>query len=513
MKAYSYIRFSTPEQALGDSLRRQLQAAHQWCSERGLELDDSLRDLGRSAYRGAHAEFGALGSFLELVKSGQVPRGSYLLVESLDRLSRETVIDAAMRLLDLIRSGITVVTLSDNQEYSEERLRTDWTPLIVSISIMARAHEESRIKGQRVEKAWAEKRRKATEHKQAMTAICPGWVRLVGGPKTGRYELIPERAAIVSDIFRDTISGLGRRAIANKLNANNSPRWGIGAKAGLRWHDSYIQKILQNPACYGRAEPLSKRSGGDGFGTVAIDGYFPAVVDENTFYLAQAASQSRGSSTGRPSKTHRNLLRGLAKCASCGSNLVIIDKGKRSAGPKLICGSAHARSGCNDRSYHLYSRIELHVLILLASKRSELLLSSKSRLGGLRADREALMARQESTRRRLDNLVEMVAVGGQGKVVAGQVSKLEIEVEAIEIAIKALDRDIASTEATAENNIYDVNAIRSQFEELDGEDLIRARATVAERLKMFIDKVEVSPEVITVWKVGGGILGRVQSMS
>ncbi len=45
------------------------------------------------------------------------------------------------RLFDLIRAGVIVVTLSDGQVYSEERLRTDWTPLIVSIAVMARAHE------------------------------------------------------------------------------------------------------------------------------------------------------------------------------------------------------------------------------------------------------------------------------------------------------------------------------------------------------------------------------------
>jgi DNA invertase Pin-like site-specific DNA recombinase len=112
-KAFSYIRFSTPEQARGDSLRRQLEAAKDWCAQRGLVLDDTLRDLGRSAYKGGHAQFGALRDFLALVESGEVERGSYLIVESLDRLSREAVLDALPRLLDLIAAGITVVTRAD----------------------------------------------------------------------------------------------------------------------------------------------------------------------------------------------------------------------------------------------------------------------------------------------------------------------------------------------------------------------------------------------------------------
>lgn len=51
-KAYSYIRFLTPKQIKGDSLRRQLESFRQWAIEND-ELDTSLRDLGVSAYSGA----------------------------------------------------------------------------------------------------------------------------------------------------------------------------------------------------------------------------------------------------------------------------------------------------------------------------------------------------------------------------------------------------------------------------------------------------------------------------
>jgi hypothetical protein len=47
-KAYSYVRFSTPEQAKGDSHRRQTEKAAKYAAENGLELDTELRlaDLG-----------------------------------------------------------------------------------------------------------------------------------------------------------------------------------------------------------------------------------------------------------------------------------------------------------------------------------------------------------------------------------------------------------------------------------------------------------------------------------
>ncbi len=254
-KAFSYIRFSTPEQARGDSLRRQLQDTQAWAKANGHVLDDSLRDLGKSAYKGKHATFGALRRFLDLVESGEVERGSYLVMESLDRLSREAVLDALPRLLDLIAAGVTVVTLQDRQEYSDSRLRADPSPLIMSLLIMMRAHEESKTKGMRVGKAWTQKRVLAADTGQAMTAICPGWIRLVGDPKTGHYELIPERAAIVKRMFEASLAGQGRRAIVNALNAKGVPTWGEGEKRGERWHDSYVQKILAGGAAIGRFEP------------------------------------------------------------------------------------------------------------------------------------------------------------------------------------------------------------------------------------------------------------------
>jgi DNA invertase Pin-like site-specific DNA recombinase len=90
--AFSYARFSRPEQVRGDSLRRQFEATRAYCGRNGLVLDDSLnlRDLGVSAFRGKNAGQGALGAFTSAVASGRVPRGATLIVESLDRLSRKT---------------------------------------------------------------------------------------------------------------------------------------------------------------------------------------------------------------------------------------------------------------------------------------------------------------------------------------------------------------------------------------------------------------------------------------
>ena len=94
--AYSYTRFSSPEQAKGDSIRRQTNLRDAWLLKSGAMLDTSivLRDAGVSAFSGGHRDNPdrhALAAFLELVKKGRIPKGSFLIVESLDRLTREHI--------------------------------------------------------------------------------------------------------------------------------------------------------------------------------------------------------------------------------------------------------------------------------------------------------------------------------------------------------------------------------------------------------------------------------------
>src|SRR5262249_11312853 len=79
--AYSYVRFSDKKQAKGDSLRRQEALRDAWLARNPrVTLDTSLtlRDLGKSAYSGAHRnnpDRHALALFLRCVETGRVRPG------------------------------------------------------------------------------------------------------------------------------------------------------------------------------------------------------------------------------------------------------------------------------------------------------------------------------------------------------------------------------------------------------------------------------------------------------
>lgn len=217
-------------------------AAVAWAAACGIPVDDEILDIGVSAFRGKNRTVGALSAFLKLMEDGRIERGSYLIVESLDRLSCEIVLDALPRFIDLIQAGIVIVTLMDRQEYSRERLKADWSPLILSLAIMARAHEESQTKSDRVGKVWARKRSTA-QPGIVLTRRIPDWLEV----RKGKIVPIPDRVNTVRRIFRETLDGCGRRTLATRLNKDKGPPF----QGGDGWHVSSIGTILRSRSVFG----------------------------------------------------------------------------------------------------------------------------------------------------------------------------------------------------------------------------------------------------------------------
>lgn len=159
-KAYAYVRFSTPEQAQGDSRRRQTDAAERYAERHNLDIDTELNlaDEGVSAFRSGNAQKGALSKFMEAVEKGAVLPGSILLVEQLDRVSRDEPLLALMLMQSLIQKGITIVTLADGKVFNGEMLRKEPFLLMQAVMMMTMANIESANKSRRLKEAWQNKR-------------------------------------------------------------------------------------------------------------------------------------------------------------------------------------------------------------------------------------------------------------------------------------------------------------------------------------------------------------------
>jgi DNA invertase Pin-like site-specific DNA recombinase len=117
-RAISYIRMSTEVQLKGHSLERQLALTRTYAKEKGFELVEDLRDIAKSAYSGKNTKEGQLGEFLKGIEDGTVDKDCVLLVESLDRLSRQNPMKAFRQFCQIVEYGIEIHTISDRQIYT-----------------------------------------------------------------------------------------------------------------------------------------------------------------------------------------------------------------------------------------------------------------------------------------------------------------------------------------------------------------------------------------------------------
>lgn len=354
-RAYSYVRFSTPQQQHGDSLERQMEKAARYAAEHGLTLDTelSLADLGVSAFRGANARTGALSGFIDAVERAYVPEGSYLLVENIDRLTRDDMPEAMTLFMRIINAGVTVVTLTNGQACSKESLRMDPTAMVFIVVELMRANQESHRKSQMVGAAKARKKSKllAGELKdRPYTRQTPAWLRWDDATKSN--VLIEERAAVVREIFERAAAGEGISGIAKDFNRRGEPTWGTGRRKANHWHGSYIRKILQSSAPVGTFTPHTstrddKTRRRKDVPMQGVEGWFPAVVDKDTYGRATRRLRTTGARGRHVDAEVKALMAGVMKCKRCGRSVVRISKGEYSY---YVCSRANARAhGC---AYH-----------------------------------------------------------------------------------------------------------------------------------------------------------------
>src|SRR5262249_10844990 len=138
-------------------------------------------------------------------------------------------------------------------------------------------------------------------------------------PRATGFEVIPKAADTIRLIFDMKLKGIGLPAIEAELNTRAT--WLPPLRKGQKtqgWRQSYIKKLLANPAVMGVYQPFSKTTGSRLPAGEPITGYFPTIIDPSVFHAVQernAENRGRGGQTGKVN----NLLAHLVKCPYCGS--------------------------------------------------------------------------------------------------------------------------------------------------------------------------------------------------
>ena len=445
---FSYERVSLPQQALGRGLGRQSDAALAWASSRGLSLDTSLQlsDAGRSASKGHHLTKGALGRFLQLAHACQLGEAPILLVEAIDRLSRQEPLDAIETILTgLVGSGVRIVTLEDGAEYSRETLRSDPTKLLVLVVKMQAAYEYSARLGMRMRDSWDRVRdqiRNGTISRPRQ--FCPFWCDW--SPEQGYQH--NSHAATVRQILQ-LLQDRGSYATARDMNQQ-----GLFMPNGKPWTHSIIRRLAGNPAVYGAVQLHTKT----GLPKEVHEGILPPLVSKEFFEQlhAQMNRRSRGGHGGRTGTTNW-IGQAMTTCV-CGTRV-----GMTVSGPQqyrqsyLRCRKRESeRSGCKMRGVRLENAIA-HLLTRLEPEQLQGLIAACAQEEGTTAKQLAVdraEQRQAELMQQQANAAKAFTAAARAGVDLSTVLALQADLER---EVKAAGQQVVE----ARNALAQLDAMRS----------------------------------------------------
>lgn len=476
----------------------------EYAEKNGLEIVDRFDDIGVSAYQGKNSEFGALSEFTRLVDAGEIPSGSYLIVESMDRLTRQTVPRAMSLLLGLTSRGILVAILDENRVYSDESNSEETYALMTALVSMSRAHEESRRKSSLISAAWENKRMLARTVGKITTSKVPGWLKNDGG----KIVEIERRVEIVKEIFDLTINGYGAYSIARRLNERGEPPW--STRKNAVWRESYVKKIIQSRTVLGEYQPhrVIKVNGKtarvpDGEPLV---GYYPQIVSNSQFQDALASASSRSTSgRGRKGARYVNLFTGLLRCR-CGAGMRYIDKGPPpKGGAYLQCSVAFIKGACTQGRIKYEVMEEVLLITLDRLDIGAITGSGKSRenLKVLRAERADLNDEHERAEREAQNLVRAIkSADSASNILAMELVAVEGRLHQIRSRIHDIDSQIETiTQINPEERRRNIDELLVRLRATAASDYVETRRSLAGEIQRLLRKIVVRGNALVPWEI------------
>jgi DNA invertase Pin-like site-specific DNA recombinase len=368
-QAYLYGRWSTLEQAKGSTLDRQLRNGTAFAEAKGLPIIETIIDEGRSAYTGANITTGNLGMFAKRVLSGAIDGAmTVLIVEELDRLSRQDALTMLAWLTPLLNTGLSIAVTQTGQIISREMMTTDVGGFMMLIVSQFGNNAESKKKAERVGAAWAKKRNDLRSGQSVVkNHRHPQWIVI----QEGRYRLHRLRARMVREVFALNLAGYGKGHIAKLFNerALTNPDyapWTSTKRVRSHWDATRIGRILHDISVIGLWQPHLQPRGGKRVPDGEPIALYPAAVDQDTFNRANDQRHRHQIKHQGKGRNLSNLLGPKARCGVCGGTMVALGSSRvrvNKAGERhrhyfLYCQNAKVAKTCDHQRGWTYERIE-----------------------------------------------------------------------------------------------------------------------------------------------------------
>ena len=487
--AYAYSRYSSPAQASGDSLRRQLKSATAFAEKHGLDLDTTLSDPGLSGFTGENRVKGALGSFLRRVERGEIAKGSYLLLDSMDRLSREGETRTVNMLTNLTLAGILVVNLAEEHILDDKATSLDYFRVIIQAD---RSRKESEEKARKVRDAHEESKRRARDEGRVWHRAGPRWFTATerkDGPI--RFIEIEKSVKTVKLLFDMAERGMATSAISRQLNDNGVVT--LTSKDN-GWFPGVVMNILRSRSTIGEYQPQrrvpgTKRYENDG---EPIPGYYPAIIDLAQFHRVQAILDRSAKKKGAPrasAKVFNNLFIGICRCYEC-DKTVGYSQSRPLKGPPgravLKC-SGGDRHQCPNRVRYDYAKLETAILnhvrdVTLPSYSTEN--TTPDLMAGLVGERAEIDVKVANLTREIED-----GVRGLGDALNRQMDKRD----ELDRRIKELRVEIEREAVKYPAKVQQESLIEGMERMAKDTDPYQARAAVAEAFKGIVDWIDFDP--------------------
>jgi DNA invertase Pin-like site-specific DNA recombinase len=484
--AISYRRFSSIEQSKGDSLRRQKALFENFIKKHDLTILPEVEDLGNGAYHGENIKKGGLGALLKAISDGNVDVKSqpfYLIMENLDRYSRLNPHTALANFLLLLDTGLKVITLQDQQLYEAP---ANQNSIMLALMSLSRAHDESKVKSERVKEAYKEKWQNFADGKSKKLNSYPKWLKQVeedipleeqedNKTKT-RWVLkpIPERVKLIDRIFKLSLV-YGKPKICKILNEENIPTF-----TGNTWKVSGIlnffkdKRVLGHREIFemkedpetGRRKPISTRK--------TIKNFYPPIIDATLYKNAQDKAKERsiqlfkdenhGSKIkrviqgigGRSGNKH-NIFTGLLICIECGKNFSHYTSRYKSKTTDTIkvyhnckCINYANAGGCTNKPMR-FDYLEKIFFTLLKEIDFSLLFNEKndnSRINNIQNELDDIEKNKIELKSQLSNLILLSST-----LATGLIKELAEQIDERNLKINLL----SNKEETLKNEILEIN--------------------------------------------------------
>ena len=285
MNAVIYARYSSDNQR-EESIEGQLRECLSYAEKNNLKIVNHYIDRAFSARTDDRP------AFRQMIQESEKKEFSIILVWKLDRFSRDRY-DSAYYKHQLKKNGVRVLSATENISEGPEGI-------ILESMLEGMAEYYSAELAVKVRRG---------QQENALKCRSNGGVLPLGYcvSKDHTFEIVPEKAAIVREIFTRYDNGEALHTIANSLNKQR-----LRTQKDKEFRVSSLGKILRS----------RKYTGEYRYDTTVIPDGMPRIIEQDLFDRVQKRLDQNKRAPGRAKAEEEYLLTTKAFCGECGSMLV-----------------------------------------------------------------------------------------------------------------------------------------------------------------------------------------------